>query len=94
MSCALLTTADQCVQYADGTYSQQIMHQKADGAGVVPHPTDGGWYYVSNSETKSYFGGGVGTLRFNANGEVIGYERTLFGTTDNCGGGGSVSCLW
>ena len=68
------------------------MHQKADGAGVVPHPTDGGWYYVSNSETKSYFGGGVGTLRFNANGEVIGYERTLFGTTDNCGGGGSIYC--
>jgi len=93
MSCELLTTAGQPVQYANGTFSQQTMHQRADGAGVVPHPTDDGWYYVSNSETKASLGGGVGTLRFNANGGVIGYERTLFDTSDNCGGGGSICCI-
>jgi len=62
------------------------MHAKADGAAVIPHPTDGGWYYTSNSEAGS-LGGGVGTLRFNAQGEVIGYKMDLQNTSDNCGGG-------
>lgn len=59
------------------------MHGRADGATVVPHPSDGGWYYVSNSENSS---GGVGSIRFNAQGQVIGYKRDLTGTSRNCGG--------
>lgn len=66
------------------THHPSLFPLYIDTIGVIPHPTDGGWYYVSNSETKT---GGVGTLRFNASGEVIGYERTLTGTIDNCGGG-------
>jgi len=62
------------------------MHSKADGAGVVPHPSDGGWYYVSNAEVGSG-NGGVGALRFDASGDLIGYERVLTGTSRNCGGG-------
>jgi len=39
---------------------------------------------MSNSEVGN---GGVGTLRFNATGALIGYERTLTGTSRNCGEG-------
>ena len=87
LKCALLTEAGQRVKYTDGSgdESSDRMHFRADGAGVVPHPYDGGWYYVSNSESS--FSGGVGSIRFNKKGEVIGYERNLKGTKRNCGGG-------
>ena len=65
MDCRLLTTAGQYVQYDTGGQSTVPMHRRADGAAVIAHPTDGGWYYTSNSERK-LGGGGVGTLRFNA----------------------------
>jgi hypothetical protein len=81
-----LTTYNQKVQYADGTLSTANMHVYADGAAVIPHPEDGGWYYVSNSEGTGGTGG-VGTLRFDKDGQVIGYKRELSGTTRNCGGG-------
>jgi len=90
MDCRLLTTAGRPVQYDTGGQSTEVMHARADGAAVIPHPTDGGWYYTSNSEVGSG-GGGVGTLRFNALGEVIGYKMDLQNTSDNCGGG---ECLY
>ena len=90
MDCRLLTTAGRPVQYDTGGQSTEVMHARADGAAVIPHPTDGGWYYTSNSEVGSG-GGGVGTLRFNAQGEVIGYKMDLQNTSDNCGGG---ECLY
>ena len=90
MDCRLLTNVGQPVQYDTGGQSTEVMHAKADGAAVIPHPTDGGWYYTSNSEAGSG-GGGVGTLRFNAQGEVIGYKMDLENTSRNCGGG---ECLY
>ena len=90
MDCRLLTTAGQPVQYDTGGQSTEVMHARADGAAVIPHPTDGGWYYTSNSEADNG-GGGVGTLRFNAQGEVIGYKMDLENTSRNCGGG---ECLY
>jgi len=87
MGCKLLTTAGVKVALKGGGLSVDVMHQKADGAGVIPHPTDGGWYYVSNSEVDASLGGGVGSLRFDAAEDVIGYERNLWGTTRNRGGG-------
>eukprot|EP01083_Nonionella_stella_P049996 133114_1 len=45
MACKLLTERRQNVQLADGTVSSDKMHPKADGAGVIPHPTENGWYY-------------------------------------------------
>mmetsp|Transcript_28492 Transcript_28492/g.61197 ORF Transcript_28492/g.61197 Transcript_28492/m.61197 type:complete len:682 (+) Transcript_28492:175-2220(+) len=84
LDCKRLTTYDERVQLANGSRSSEKFHEDADGAAVIPHPTDGGWYYTSNSESSN---GGVGTLRFASNGDVIGYDRTLRGTIDNCGGG-------
>ena len=60
-------------------------------AGIIPHPNDGGWYYVSNSEGTT---GGVGTLRFDSTGNVIGYNRTLTTTSKNCGGGLTFWDTW
>ena len=90
LACKLLTTTDQPVQYANGSQSIDGMHGRADGAGVIKHPIDG-WYYVSNSEVKD---GGVGALRFNGDGEVIGYERLLNNTVDNCSGGVTFWGTW
>lgn len=93
MDCRLLTTAGEFVQYDTSGQSAVPMHEKADGAAVIAHPTDGGWYYTSNSEGSSG-SGGVGTLRFNAQGEVIGYKMDLEGTTRNCGGGKTYWDTW
>ena len=90
---ARLTTGGQRVQYTDGSGGQSsaTFHSLADGATVIPHASDGGWYYTSNSESSS---GGVGAIRFNAAGQVIGYERILTGTSRNCGGGRTYWGTW
>lgn len=93
MDCKLLTNEGSRVTFADSTISSATMHSNADGAGVIPHPTDGGWYYVSNSEVGSG-GGGVGTLRFDSNGDLIDYKRSLGGTSRNCGGGVTPWNTW
>jgi len=94
LSCKRLSKAGEPIEYSNGTFSTEVMHKKADGAGVFPHPIDNGWYYVSNSEVFDFDGGGVGTFRFDENGEVIGYERTLINTSRNCGGGRTYWDTW
>ena len=42
--------------------------------------------YVSNAEVGGGRGG-VGSITFNADGEVIDYEMIVTGTSRNCGGG-------
>eukprot|EP01083_Nonionella_stella_P293344 997598_1 len=93
MACKLLAVKNMKVRLADGTESSDRMHPRADGAGVVPHPSDGGWYYLSNSEANNG-NGGVGALRFDASGAVIGYEMILRGTSRNCGGGVTFWDTW
>eukprot|EP00568_Trieres_chinensis_P005328 CAMPEP_0183307298 /NCGR_PEP_ID=MMETSP0160_2-20130417/17246_1 /TAXON_ID=2839 ORGANISM="Odontella Sinensis, Strain Grunow 1884" /NCGR_SAMPLE_ID=MMETSP0160_2 /ASSEMBLY_ACC=CAM_ASM_000250 /LENGTH=529 /DNA_ID=CAMNT_0025470853 /DNA_START=33 /DNA_END=1622 /DNA_ORIENTATION=- len=90
-----IATGGNKVSFTDGSggESSSTFHTRADGATVVPHPSDGGWYYVSNSEAGSG-NGGVGAIRFNAAGEVIGYERLLTNTTRNCGGGRTYWDTW
>ena len=91
MLCRRIATEGLRVQYTDGSGGQSSinMHSRADAAGVIvdTSPSNfGGWHYVSNSELD--FGrGGVGTITFNADGDVINYEMTLEGTNNNCGGG-------
>lgn len=65
-------------------------HQAPDG-GAVFMADDGGWVYVSNSESTP---GGVGALRFDANGEVTDNYRILRNTRRNCAGGATPWQTW
>src|SRR5687768_8278434 len=57
-------------------------HIYPDGGATFP-TNDGGWIYVSNSETFSFLGGGASAIRFSANGVVEDAYRILGGTNTN-----------
>lgn len=65
-------------------------HWAPDGGAVVP-TSDGGWIYVSNSESIWSFsnpnGGGVGAIRFDSQGVIQDAYSLLTGTVRNCAGG-------
>ncbi len=75
--------------------------QKVAGTNYTWHPApDGGacfadgsgWIYVSNSEVSST--GGVGAVKFNAQGAITGAYRTLSNTNVNCAGGATPWNTW
>ncbi|MEE2732546.1 MAG: alkaline phosphatase PhoX [Pseudomonadota bacterium] len=66
--------------------TQYRWHTYPDGGATFATP-DGGWVYVSNSETISLLGGGTSAVRFDANGVVVDAYRILGGTNVNCAGG-------
>lgn len=66
-------------------------HKSPDGGACFAAP-DGGWVYVSNCESKS--AGGVGALRFAADGAVTDAYRILDGTRRNCSGGATPWGTW
>lgn len=77
-----------------------VWHAAPDGGAVFP-ASDGGWVYVSNSETGiggAVFGssrdGGVGALRFAADGTIRDAYRILDGTRGNCAGGATPWNTW
>ncbi len=75
--------------------------QKVAGTNHTWHPApDGGacfadgsgWIYVSNSEVSGT--GGVGAIKFDAQGQITGAYRTLSGTDVNCAGGATPWNTW
>jgi Bacterial protein of unknown function (DUF839) len=84
---------DQPVQYANGGKSSVNFHANPDGAAVfLKNDNSGNYFYVSNSEVG--ISGGVGSIEFDTNGNVLGYKRVLTGTDKNCGGGRSPYGTW
>ena len=67
-------------------------HPAPDG-GATFSADDGGWVYVSNSEMRDS-AGGVGAIRFDAQGEVIDAYQILKNTSTNCAGGPTPWGTW
>ncbi|MDT0496429.1 DUF839 domain-containing protein [Algiphilus sp. W345] len=65
-------------------------HTFPDGGATFP-ADDGGWVYVSNSESVP---GGVGAIRFDAQGNRVDAYRILAGTILNCAGGPTPWGSW
>jgi len=69
-----------------------VWHRDPDG-GATFATDDGGWIYVSNSETDGG-GGGVGVLRFDGSANLVDAYRILSGTSLNCAGGRTPWQTW
>ncbi|HWM01510.1 MAG TPA: alkaline phosphatase PhoX [Actinophytocola sp.] len=70
--------------------SAYVWHPAPDGGACF---SDGsGWVYVSNSEVSG--SGGVGAIRFAADGSIVDAYRTLEGTDVNCAGGATPWQTW
>lgn len=67
-------------------------HAAPDG-GAVFAASKGGWMYVSNSELDDKKGG-VGVLRFNAQGDIVDAYSILSQTSRNCAGGHTPWQTW
>lgn len=75
-------------------------HTFPDGGATFPTSDplgepDGGWVYVSNSEALGgATGGGVGAVRFDAQGNIVAAYPILTGTALNCAGGATPWNTW
>jgi secreted PhoX family phosphatase len=70
-----------------------VWHNAPDG-GAVFTTGNGGYIYVSNSETAAALGGGCSAIRFSKDGEIVDAYRLLEGTNLNCAGGATPWGTW
>ena len=73
--------------------SSYAWHNAPDG-GACFDAGDGGWIYVSNSEQFAEGAGGVGAIRFDANGTIMNGYSICSDTTANCAGGKTPWDTW
>jgi len=73
-------------------YFDYHWHAAPDG-GATFTADDGGWFYVSNSEIGKGKGG-VGSLRFDKNGNLVDAYSILTNTNLNCAGGPTPWGTW
>jgi hypothetical protein len=76
--------------YQSSANSDYLWHAAPDG-GACFDAGDGGWIYVSNSENAV---GGVGALRFDANGQVVDSYSMPGGSRRKCSGGPTPWGTW
>lgn len=72
--------------------SSYAWHFQPDGGDTFALP-GGGWVYVSNCELNGT-AGGVGAIRFDASGGIVGAYPILSGTKYNCAGGATPWGTW
>lgn len=93
----IIATSGKPVKYHDGNFSTIPFHGSPDFGATFPDTrpfNEGGWVYTSNSEMKEEGQGGVGSLTFNKEGNIIDYRMVLQNTTMNCGGGSTPWGTW
>ena len=97
----IIARSRQFVNLTDGRQSVERFHNRPDAGATFSIPEDypelydkypGGYVYVSNAE--STYDGGVGSVVFDANYNVVDYRKVLKGTEWNCGGGKTPWGTW
>jgi hypothetical protein len=93
----VIARTGQKVQYANGDSSGLSYHAKSDAAGIIledpSNPLGAGYAYVTNSELNDNEGG-VYSIHFDKDGNVLQYKELLSKTSRNCGGGHTPWNTW